>query len=115
MLSTLRAEWERVYADEDNRELAGALAWHDKFFPGVLDGLTRSVICDEAECRVARGTLRWLRPGRSHGSPRADWDHQPGRRLLRLWRRLARRPGPRDLAAPAQAEMRREQKAEDAK
>ena len=53
-LSTLRAEWERIYADEKNRDLAGALAWHDKFFPGVLDRLGRSIICDESGCRVAR-------------------------------------------------------------
>jgi hypothetical protein len=53
-LSTLRAAWERVYADEKNRDLAGALAWHDKFFPGVLDRLGRSIACDEAGCRVAR-------------------------------------------------------------
>ncbi|MGH7733446.1 MAG: hypothetical protein ACREOE_07055, partial [Gemmatimonadales bacterium] len=26
-LSTLRAEWERVYADEDSRDLQGALTW----------------------------------------------------------------------------------------
>jgi hypothetical protein len=53
-LSTLRAEWERIYADEDNRDLGGALVWHEKFFPGVLDRLGRSIACDEAGCRVAR-------------------------------------------------------------
>ena len=35
-LSTLRAEWERIYGDEGNRDLQGALAWHDRFLPGVL-------------------------------------------------------------------------------
>lgn len=40
-LSTLRAEWERKCADEGNRDLAGALTWHDKWLPGVLDRLSR--------------------------------------------------------------------------
>jgi regulator of replication initiation timing len=38
-LSTLRAEWERIYGDEENRDLQGALAWHDRFLPGVLNRL----------------------------------------------------------------------------
>jgi hypothetical protein len=53
-LSTLRAEWERIYADPDNRDLAGALVWHDKFFPGVLSRLKDSIRCDQAGCRMAR-------------------------------------------------------------
>jgi hypothetical protein len=56
-ISTLRAEWERVYADEDNRDLAGALAWHDRYLPGVLARLAESVKCDEAGCRMARPRL----------------------------------------------------------
>jgi hypothetical protein len=53
-LSTLRAEWERVYGDEDNRDLAGALAWHDRFFPDALKRLADSIRCDESGCRVTR-------------------------------------------------------------
>jgi hypothetical protein len=49
-LSTLRAEWERVYADEDNRDLQGALAWYDKWLPGVLTRLETAIKCD-AGCR----------------------------------------------------------------
>ena len=56
-LSTLRAEWERIYADEDNRDLAGALVWHDRYLPGVLARLAGSVKCDEAGCRMARPRL----------------------------------------------------------
>ena len=53
-LSTLRAEHERIYADEDNRDLQGALNWHDRLLPGVLDRLAAAIRCDEAGCRVAR-------------------------------------------------------------
>jgi regulator of replication initiation timing len=50
-LSTLRAEWQRVYAEPGNAELQGALNWHDKWLPGVLGRLAASVKCDEAGCR----------------------------------------------------------------
>jgi hypothetical protein len=53
-LSTLRAEWQRIYADTDNGDLQGALTWHDRWFPGVLGRLAASVKCDEAGCRVGR-------------------------------------------------------------
>ena len=53
-LSTLAAEWERIYADEENRDLASALAWHDRFLPGVLSRLAASIKCDETGCRVTR-------------------------------------------------------------
>jgi hypothetical protein len=53
-LSTLRAEWERIYSDEDNRDLQGALAWHDRWLPGVLGRLAASIKCDESGCRIAR-------------------------------------------------------------
>jgi regulator of replication initiation timing len=53
-LSTLHAEWTRIYGDEDNRDLQGALAWHDKWLPGVLGRLAAAVKCDEAGCRVTR-------------------------------------------------------------
>ncbi len=53
-LSTLRAEWERIYADEDNRDLQGALAWHDRYLPGVITRLAASIGCDESGCRMPR-------------------------------------------------------------
>jgi hypothetical protein len=53
-LSTLRAEWDRIYGDEDNRDLAGALAWHDKYLPGVITRLAGAIQCDEAGCRMTR-------------------------------------------------------------
>jgi hypothetical protein len=53
-LSTLRAEWVRVYGDEDNRDLQGALNWHDRYLPGVINRLAEVVKCDETGCRVAR-------------------------------------------------------------
>ena len=53
-LSTLRAEHERIYADEDNRDLQGALNWHDRYLPGVIGRLEAAIRCDEAGCRIAR-------------------------------------------------------------
>jgi hypothetical protein len=53
-LSTLHAEWERIYADEDNRDLAGALAWHDRYLPGVLSRLKEAIKCDAGACRLTR-------------------------------------------------------------
>lgn len=37
-LSTLRAEWDRVYGG-DEPSLSGALAWHDRWLPGVRSRL----------------------------------------------------------------------------
>lgn len=53
-LSTICAEWERVYADEDNRDLAGALAWHDRYLPDVISRLTEAIKCDETGCQPSR-------------------------------------------------------------
>jgi hypothetical protein len=50
-LSTLMAEWERVYGDSDNRDLAGALWWHERWLPGVIARLDKAIACDEAGCR----------------------------------------------------------------
>jgi hypothetical protein len=52
-LSTLRAEWIRIYGDQDNRDLQGALNWHDRYLPGVISRLAASVKCDESGCRMA--------------------------------------------------------------
>lgn len=53
-LSTLRAEWIRVYGDEDNRDLQGAVNWHDRLLPGVISRLADAVKCDETGCRITR-------------------------------------------------------------
>lgn len=50
-LSTLKAEWERVYGDEDNRDLAGALWWHERWLPGVIARLGKAITCDLSGCR----------------------------------------------------------------
>jgi hypothetical protein len=47
-LSTVMAEWLRVYGDADNRDLGGALAWHGKWFPDVLSRLATAIRCGEA-------------------------------------------------------------------
>jgi hypothetical protein len=53
-LSTLRAEWRRVY-DRQKPELAGALAWHDRWLPGVLARLGRVMqSCTAGGCRLDR-------------------------------------------------------------
>ena len=33
-------EWLRVYGDEDNRDLSGALWWHERWLQGVLARLS---------------------------------------------------------------------------
>ena len=53
-LSTIRAEWLRVYGDEDNRDLAAALWWHERWLPGVLMRLAKAIPCDQAGCRLER-------------------------------------------------------------
>jgi hypothetical protein len=52
-LSTLKAEWEHVYGDEDNRDLAGALWWHERWLPGVIARLEKAITCDLSGCRRA--------------------------------------------------------------
>jgi hypothetical protein len=53
-LSTLRAEWIRIYGDEDNRDLQGALNWLNRYLPDCLSRLTEAVKCDETGCRLSR-------------------------------------------------------------
>ena len=53
-LSTIWVEWQRVYADEDNRDLQAALTWHDRWFPAAIRRLADSISCDEAGCRITR-------------------------------------------------------------
>jgi hypothetical protein len=53
-LSTLRAEWLRIYGDPDNRDLAGAVNWHDRLLPGAVKRLAESIRCDAGGCERAR-------------------------------------------------------------
>ena len=50
-LSNVMTEWIRVYGDEENRDLAAALWWHERWLPGVLSRLAAAVKCDVAGCR----------------------------------------------------------------
>jgi regulator of replication initiation timing len=52
-LATLRAEWVRIYGDEENRDLSGALAWHDKYLPGVISRLAEAIKCAPGSCQHA--------------------------------------------------------------
>ena len=53
-LSTICAEWERIYTDEENRDLEGALAWHDRWLPDCISRVAGAIKCDETGCLVAR-------------------------------------------------------------
>lgn len=57
-LSDLMTEWVRVYADPDNRDLQGALWWHERWLPDALGRLEKSIRCDATGCHNTRG-----RPG----------------------------------------------------
>jgi hypothetical protein len=53
-LSTLRAEHLRVYGDEDNRDLQGALDWLNRWLPGCLSRLAEVIKCGPGPCQRAR-------------------------------------------------------------
>jgi len=54
-LSALRTEHERIFADPDNGDLQGLLAFRDRWFPGVLTRLSASLAdCKDDRCRLAR-------------------------------------------------------------
>ena len=54
-LSALRAEHERIFADLDNGDLQGLLAYHDRWFPGALARLAAVLAdCKNAPCRLDR-------------------------------------------------------------
>jgi hypothetical protein len=53
-LGNLHAEWQRIYADPDNRDLQGALTWHDRWLPGVLARLDAALKCDVSGCELAK-------------------------------------------------------------
>ena len=88
-LSTLSAEWERVYGDPDNKDLQGALMWHDRWLPGVLARLAVSIKCDQAGCRM-------LRPRLHPDKPWGVRPHFPGGRAFCLPRTS---PGPFSCAS----------------
>ena len=52
-LGTLHAEWQRITANEGELDLAGALSFHERWLPGVLSRLTRSIGCDVAGCKLS--------------------------------------------------------------
>lgn len=60
-LANLKAEWARIYGDPENRPLADALWFFERWLPGVLGRLAQAVKCDVTGCRLARPTL-WDRP-----------------------------------------------------
>ena len=51
-LSTVMAEWSRIYGDPDNRLLPDALMWNDRWLPGVLGRLAAAIKCDVSGCRL---------------------------------------------------------------
>jgi hypothetical protein len=61
-LGALYTEWQRTYGDPGNRDLAGALWWHERWLPGVLGRLAKSITCDEAGCQRAFRTRRTGQP-----------------------------------------------------
>ena len=61
-LSTLRAEWQRVY-DRKHPDLAAALTWHDRWLPGVASRLEKILGDCRGRCALARAqTPARLRP-----------------------------------------------------
>jgi|SRR5579859_635956 len=50
-LANLMTEWHRIYGDPDNRDLASALWWHERWLPGVLGRLEKAIKCDATGCK----------------------------------------------------------------
>ena len=57
-LGTLYAEWQRINNDPAGTDLAGALWFHERWLPGALSRLGRSITCDEGGCRLGRPDRR---------------------------------------------------------
>lgn len=57
-LGNLRAEWQAIYEDLRGANLERALWFHERWLPGAIARLTRSIPCDEAGCQ-ARARLTW--------------------------------------------------------
>jgi hypothetical protein len=51
-LSTFMTEWLRVYGDQLNRELSGALWFYERWLPDALARLGKPITGDEVGCRV---------------------------------------------------------------
>jgi hypothetical protein len=51
-LSTVMAEWLRIYGDPECRPLQDALVFNDKWLPGVLGRLCAAIKCDVTGCRL---------------------------------------------------------------
>jgi hypothetical protein len=51
-LSNLMTEWARIYGDPDNRPLQDALAFFERWLPGVLSRLSAAIRCDVAGCQL---------------------------------------------------------------
>jgi len=64
-LSNLMTEWVRIYGDPENRPLADALMFHDRWMPGVLSRLLQAIKCDASGCRAGR-TAPWERAPPRH-------------------------------------------------
>jgi hypothetical protein len=60
-LSTLRAEWQRVYGRK-NPEVAGALTWNDRWLPGVVARLENILADCKGGCALAKSQARPSRP-----------------------------------------------------
>jgi hypothetical protein len=63
-LSTLMAEWVRIYGDPDSRPLPDALVWNDKWLPGVLGRLAVAIRCNAMGCHLADLSPRQRPPPR---------------------------------------------------
>jgi hypothetical protein len=55
-LSTVIAEWARIYGDPDSRPLPDALVWNDKWLPGALNRLAAAIKCDVSGCRLVQSS-----------------------------------------------------------
>jgi hypothetical protein len=65
-LSTLRAEWQRIY-DRRHPELAGALAWHERWLPGCQTRIAAVLVDCKGDCALLRSPV----PIRREPRPRA--------------------------------------------
>jgi hypothetical protein len=54
-ISALRTEWERIFADPDNGDQQGLLAFHDRWLPGAMTRLAAALAdCKDNYCRLTR-------------------------------------------------------------
>ncbi|HEY1700984.1 MAG TPA: hypothetical protein VGG75_14835 [Trebonia sp.] len=60
-LSTLRAEWTRVFGREEVT-LEDAQWWHERWLPGAMSRLQGAITCDATGCKVVRSRERAKAP-----------------------------------------------------